>query len=198
MNAAMLMLVASTMTAPQPAATNDVSASPSFTIGHGVSFVSATPAIFQGAAKPAPPAQKASPTHQMAGKTVTVFVQGGVLFVAGYTGFTVGAGVGFIPMKDHEQFEVNADFNYIHVASTNGWYLTFNGQYNFILANHKSIKPFAGAGLAVGSFNYSGHVALNVFGGVQSALASGRAIRIQIRWVLTSAVTTSILFGIAF
>ena len=195
MNAAMLMLVASTFNAPQPATTNELSSHSNFTMGHKVTFVSTSPALFQGATKSA---QKASPTHQAAGKTITVFIDGGVNFAGGNTGFQIGVGAGFIPMKDHKQFEVNADFNFVHIANTNGWYISFNGQYNFILKSHEHIKPFGGAGIAFGSFNYGGFAALNLFGGIESALSSGRAIRIQVRWTFTDATLTQIIFGIAF
>ena len=189
MNAAMLMLVASTMTAPQPAATNDLSVSPSLTIGRNVTFVSTDSNLFQ-AAKP-------SPTHQMAGKTVTFFIQGGVLFCCDHAGFTLGGELAFVPMKDHQQFEVNADVNYMHIAGTNGWNLSFNGQYNFIMQNSK-MKPFAGAGLIIASFNYGTNVAFQINGGIEAAMASGRAIRIQIKFAFTDATTTIILFGFAF
>jgi outer membrane protein W len=102
-----------------------------------------------------------------------------------------------MPMKTHEQFEVNADFMYAHIANTNGWDLSFNGQYNFKLQNSK-IKPFGGAGLAIVSFNYDTGVAFQVFGGIGAEMSSGRAIRVQIRWILRDFTVTEILFGIAF
>jgi hypothetical protein len=195
MNAAMLMLVASTMTAPQPATTSELSASPSFTVGHNVTFVSeASDILLQ--AKPAP-AAKPSPTHQAAGKTVTVFIQGGVLFCCSSAGFTLGAGAAFVPMRDHQQFEINADVMYFHIYGTNGWDLSFNGQYNFKMANSK-MTPFADGGLVIASFNYGTNAALQIGGGIQAAMSSGRAFRVQIRFAFLPSTVTEILFGFAF
>jgi hypothetical protein len=195
MNAAMLMLVASTMTAPQPATTSELSASPSFTVGHNVTFVSEASDI--QAAKPAAPAQKPSPTHQMAGKSVSIFIQGGILFASSSTGFTIGAGAAFVPMKDHQQFEINADVMYFHIYSTNGWDLSFNGQYNFKMQNSK-MTPFVDGGLIIASFNYGTNPALQIGGGIEAAMSSGRAFRVQIRVGFLPATATQILFGFAF
>ena len=195
MNAAMLMLVASTIAAPQPA-TNDLSASPSLSMGHSVTFVTDEPDVFQGT-KPATPAGKPSPTHQAAGKSVTIMAQGGILFCCSYTGFAIGVGAAFTPMQTHDQFEINADFNFHRIASANGWDISFNGAYLFHLNNSK-VKPFAGGGLVISHLNYNTNAAFQILGGVQTALASGRDLRFQIRFGFFSSTVTLLLIGIAF
>jgi hypothetical protein len=161
-----------------------------------VTFVSEEPSLFQ-AAKPAAPAQKPSPTHQVGGKTVRVFIEGGAIFCCSYAGFTLGASAAIVPMKDHPQFEVNADVHYLHIAGTNGWDISFNGQYNFKMQNSK-MTPFADGGLIIASFNYGTNAALQIGGGIEAAFASGRAFRAQVRFAFLPGTTTELLFGFAF
>jgi hypothetical protein len=165
-------------------------------MGHKVTFGSEASDIFLQA-KPAAPAAKPSPTHQMAGKTVRVFIEGGAIFCCSYAGFTLGASAAITPMKDHPQFEVNADVHYLHIAGTNGWDISFNGQYNFKMQNSK-MTPFADGGLLIASFNYGTNVALQIGGGIEAAMSSGRAFRAQVRFAFLPGTTTELLFGFAF
>jgi hypothetical protein len=193
MNAAMLMLVASTMAAPQPAA-NASSVSPNFGIGHQVTFVSDdVPSLDQAR----PPGSSASPTHQMHGKQVMVIAQAGIQFCCSTTGFMVGVGAAFMPIADNDKVEINADGNFQHFGG-NGFNISVNGQYDMHMSNSK-MTPFFGGGLDIAHFPGSTNAGLQLLGGIQAEMSSGRAVRAQIRFAFVASVTvTELLFGFAF
>jgi len=164
-------------------------------------------------------AKPGSPTHQVGGKQVTIDVQGGLSLDLATTGFLVGGGVTFKPMKDNDRFEVSADVNYGHhggqsamfagtEVSSSGSLLLFsvNAQYDFRPQDSNKMF-FLGGGLAIFHFGISesagginvGSVSINssglqLLGGMAFNLAGGREVRIQIRFV----TGTLILVGVAF
>ena len=152
----------------------------------------------------AKPAGATTPTHQMAGKAVTLFVQGGLEHASGETGFFGGVEAAFTPMPDKQAFEVNADFDIGH-ASGGGvgatfLYIAFDGQYNVTMSNNKTV-PFINAG--IGITHYSAGVSgtstnFQIGGGVSLAMASGREVRVGIRFIFTAFVTTVISAGFGF
>lgn len=198
MNVAMLLLVAGTMATPQPTTT---SATPStgFGIGRNVSFVARNaqdmPETDDQSGRP--PGAPNSPTHQAGGKTVMVIAQAGVLFCCDTTGFTLGVGVGFIPMRGYRKFEIDADINYIHFGG-NGVYVSFSGQYDFRLS-HSKVVPYLGGGLGIAHQGAGTNAGLELLGGIQTTLESGRAIRFALRFLFAGGHTTTfIMAGIAF
>jgi hypothetical protein len=182
MNAAMLLLVAGTMATPQPATTN-ATASPSFGIGRNVTFDQSG----------RPPGAPQSPTHQAGGKSVMVVAQGSIVFCCDTTGFTLGVGVGFIPMSGYRKFEIGADINFIHFGG-NGVYVSFNGQYDFRLA-HSKVVPFLGGGLGIAHQGNGTNAGLQLLGGIQTTLHSGRAIRFSLRLLFAGGRTTTFVMG---
>jgi len=189
MNAAMLMLVASTMATPQPA--NDTNAIPHFSTGRNVTFISEN--VADDVDQQRPPGSSASPTHQMGGKQVMIIAQAGVTFCCSTTGFIAGAGVNFMPMKDNDKIEIDVDGNFIHFGG-NGIYVSFNGQYDVHLNNSKMI-PFLGGGLGIAHFGGGTNTGLQIYGGIQAAMSSGRAVRVSIRFLFAGGATTTVILG---
>ena len=211
MNAAMLLFVASTVAPPAPPAAvapvammrpavefNFATTAPvapaSFRVGEKVTFVEHNVASALTSLKPV---VAQAPQHQLAGKSMTFFIQVGIVFGGGHVGVGGGIEVAFIPMQEHEQFEVNADVNIGVIASHFGVTFSFNGQYNFHLSNN-SLVPFAGAGIGVvvGSGNTT--AGFNLFFGGQLEMASGKVLRFQVRFLINGGTATTLMIGFAF
>ena len=138
-----------------------------------------------------------APTHTMGGKQVMVMVQGG-LFHNFNTGFTLGAGVAFKPMKDNNKFEVGGDFNYARYSGLNGVYVAINGQYDIHLQQSKAV-PFLGGGIGIAHFSGGTNTDPEILGGVDFETSGGQSIRAQVRFFFTPVYTTTIvLVGFAF
>jgi hypothetical protein len=206
MNAAMLMLVASTMTAPAPVEATP--ATPVLSMGHHVTFVTEPmpagldDAMTEAIELQAKPGGTASQTHTIAGKQMLVFGQAGVIFCCSSTGFMAGAMFAFTPMEQHPQLEINVEGNYVHIAGGNGFQIAVNGQWDFKLEG-KSFVPYAGLGLGIGHFNVGGaggtNAGLQLAFGIQKDLESGRAIRLALRFLFIGGGTvTGITAGFAF
>ena len=189
MNAAMLMLVASTMATPQPA--NDASLSPQLNLAQHVTFV--TENVADEIDQQRPPGSASSPTHQMAGKQIMVIAQAGVTFCCSTTGFIAGVGAGFMPMHDNDKIEIDVDGNFIHFGG-NGIYISFNGQYDIHLNNSKMV-PFLGGGLGIAHAGGGTNTGLQIYGGIQASMSSGRAVRASIRFLFAGGATTTIIVG---
>src|ERR1022692_1912427 len=192
MNAAMLMLVASTMAAPQPA-TNDLSVSPSFSMGHHATFATEAVPDDVDVDQTRPPGSPSSPTHQAGGKTLMIIAQGGIAFCCSTTGFVAGVGVGLMPIHDNDKIEIDADFNFIHFGG-NGVYISFNGQYDIRL-NNSNMIPFAGGGLGIAHAGGGTNTGLQIYGGIQVAMSSGRAVRVSIRFLFAGGATQTLIMG---
>jgi len=191
MNPALLLFVAATM-APASAATTVNG----FSIAPHATFV--TKSVADELDQQRPPGTAASPTHQVAGKQMMIMVQGGLVTCCGSTGFDVGVGAAFMPLKDNDKFEINGDFNFGRLFSTNLIYISFNGQYDFHLNNSKAV-PFAGGGIGIAHTSGATNTAFQLLFGAQFEMSSGRAVRAQVRFLFTSgASTTLILGGFAF
>jgi len=189
MNAAMLVLVATTMTAPS--APSSQAAFVPARIGQDVTFVADDAAADQ---------QKAagSPTHQVAGKSMMIMVRGGLVTGFRHTGFDIGAGVGFMPIKNNDKFEVSGDFGFGRAGGVNGFTISFLGQYNIHLTSSKTM-PFLGGGLGIGHAVGATNAGFELLGGAQFEMSSGRAIRAELRFLFAGGGTTTyILGGIAF
>lgn len=192
---------AAVMAAPAAAQTQDQNAAASTVVASndttGVSFAMPASVSFDTDAQAKP-----SPTHQMGGKQVTLDIQGGLVTGNGSTGFDIGVGASFLPMKDNDKFGVIVDGNFIREDGVNIIYISANGVYNIHLNNSKA-KPFVGAGLAIVHESVEGFsntdTNFQILGGVGWALASGREVNGQVRFVFTEGSTTTLLLiGFAF
>jgi hypothetical protein len=133
---------------------------------------------------------------------VTIDIQGGLVTGNGSTGFDIGVGASFLPMKDNDKFGIIVDGNFIREDGVNVIYISANGVYNVHLNNSKA-KPFLGGGIAIVHESVNGfsdtQTKLQILGGVGWALSSGREVNGQVRFVFTDGGTTTILlFGFAF
>jgi opacity protein-like surface antigen len=187
---------AAVMAAPAAAQTQDQNSAASTVVASNdatnVSFNLPATVSFDAQAKPA------SPTHQMGGKQVQINVQGGFVFGGGSTGFDLGVGAMFQPMKDNDKLGIIVDGNFVRDFSSNGLYISVNAVYNVHLQNSKA-KPFVGGGVGIIHFSGDTETKPQLLGGVGWALSSGREVNGQFRIVFTDFQTTTLLlFGFAF
>jgi hypothetical protein len=141
---------------------------------------------------------KPGAARNVGGQQVVFMVQGGLVLCCSDTGFAIGAGAAFSPMKDDKQVEINADFHFTRFGGDNGVYISFNGQYN-VKMDKDDVTPFVLGGLAIVHSSGETEARLQLGGGVQFKMSNGRAVRAQVRFILTSGnVTTVILGGFAF
>jgi hypothetical protein len=96
-------------------------------------------------------------------------------------------------MRGYAKFEIGADINYIHFGG-NGVYVSFNGQYDFRLA-HSKVVPFLGGGLGIAHQGNGTNAGLQLLGGIQTTLKSGRAIRFSLRFLFAGDRTTTFVMG---
>lgn len=192
---------AAVMAAPAAAQTQDETPAAGTVVasndGANVSFATPSRVTFDTDAQAKP-----SPTHQMGGKQVTIDVQGGLVTGNGSTGFDIGVGASFLPMKDNDKLGIIVDGNFVREDGINGIYISVNAVYNIHLQNSKA-KPFVGGGIGIVHTSFEGfsntETKPQILGGVGWALASGREVNGQVRFLFTDGGTTTILlFGFAF
>lgn len=139
-----------------------------------------------------------APQHQVGDKQAIFMVQGGLLFCCSNTGFVVGGGASVKPMKDNDKFEVGGDFNFARIYSSNGLYVSINGQYDIHLQDSK-LLPFVGGGLGITHGSGFTDTNLQILGGVDFETGGGKALRAQVRFLFTpGAMTTILMIGYAF
>ena len=199
MNAAMLMLVASTFSAPStPATAASLGAGPAPVIGRHVTFVSdASLPVAQTAAA------GAKAKGSVGGKPVTLAVQGGIFVNVG-TGFFVGLGMSLQPGHS-EKVEFLGDFSIGHGSNLgvgySVWNISFNGIYD-LQKSSGGLMPFIGGGLSIvhGSVNGFGatNTGVQLIGGVQLNSSGEHVIRVSVRIVFTAGTPIVFLVGYSF
>ena len=199
MNAAMLMLVASTFAAPQ-APSNTLGATPSTRLMSHTTFVTDSHVSL---AQTTSGGAKAK--GKIAGKDFSLALQAGVTFNAG-TGFLVGVGASMQP-GGNEHVEILGDFNFGRVSGATIFYVSFNGIYDLSKMDN-GMTPFVGGGLGIyhfgnacGGFGFTCSATatgLQVIGGLQLSGNSEHPMRISIRIVLVGGTPIVFLFGYSF
>ncbi len=194
MNAAMLMLVATTLATPTPAPATPTVVAQSLKLMSHTTFVSPSAAI------------QSKQRGSVAGKSVFVDIQGGLIVNIG-TGFFAGAGASITPGKN-DRISILADFNFARANSTNGYYISFNGVYNLKPTSSGNV-PFVGAGISIihfgvtvnipgfGSFSASGtSTNLPVLAGIKLKSDTAHPLKVFVR--LVPGVGTPIVFGVGY
>jgi len=198
MNAAMLMLVATTFTTPAPApapAPNPV-VTQSLKLGSHTTFVSPDAAI------------QAKQRGSVGGKAVFIDIQGGIAFNFG-TGFFVGVGASFTP-GSNDKISIMGDFNFGRVGGVNGYYISFNGLFN-LKPTSSGMVPFVGAGIYIihfgvtvdlgefGHFSASGTATgLQIIAGIKMKADTAHPIKLSVRLGLGNGTPIIIIFGYGF
>lgn len=191
---------AAVMAAPAAAQTQDETPAASTVVASNdatnVSFATPSRITFDTDAQAKP-----SPTHQMGGKQVSVTIQGGFVTGEGASGFDIGVGASFLPMKDNDKLGIIVDGNFVRLSDNgfgfNALYISGNAVYNIHMQNSKA-KPFVGGGIAFFHANGVEQTKLQLLGGVGWALSSGREVNGQVRFILADETITVLLFGFAF
>jgi hypothetical protein len=198
MNAAMLMLVASTFAAPQ-APSNTLGATPGTRLMSHTTFVQDAKLLLSQTT-----AGGAKAKGTVAGKAFSLAVQGGLTFNAG-TGFLVGVGMSLQP-GGNEHVEVMGDFNFGRVSGSNLFYISFNGLYD-LNKTSSGMTPFVGGGLSIYHFSvncggFAGcsgtSTSFQLIGGIQLAGNSEHVMRLSVRFLLNGGNPIVLMFGYSF
>jgi opacity protein-like surface antigen len=194
------LIAAAGIAVPAAAQSLDAPATPVSVSFSNASLVKALPSSvsFLADADQARPGTGSAPMHQMGDKQFMAMVQGGLITCCSNTGFLIGAGVSAKPIHDNDKVEVGGDFNFARIFSSNGIYVSINGQYDIHLQNTSRTVPFLGGGIAITHFEGFTNTDLQIFGGADFDTASGKAIRAQVRFILGTETSTLLMVGYAF
>jgi hypothetical protein len=140
--------------------------------------------------------QAAPKTHTMGDRQVFIRLDGGLVFCCSNTGFVVGVTVSGQP-RSLKNIEIEGNVGFGRLAGFN--FLTFgaDGLYDFHMTGHEAM-PFAGAGLGITHIGSVTNTAFEILGGVQLPVNGPHVVRVEIKFLFTTATTTILLVNYSF